>query len=473
MLKKSKSLFVQKEAPFAADKLGYCQQFGEYLGNVIGNSHGACTIAIDGKWGSGKSTFLRMLRGHLENTQVPSLFFNSWENDYIDDPLAALIAELAKQSKEPPFLSSPSGAVRSAVNAIKTKGKKLLFMTGAIGIKIATAGVMSQEDLAEIVSPEIAKGVTEGVQKFAEKQIEDYEKKSKTVEGFKAALRHLVEVINQGNSGGPPKPIVFFVDELDRCRPDHAIRILERVKHLFDVDGIVFVFAVHQTQLAAAIKSVYGESFDSLEYLKRFFDVSVKLPTPSRNNYCKNLFDFYNSGALTHQIQSGNFLNITLNLVDAFQLDLRAVERVVRTLSLISRGVDRGVEVDETLQPFFAILSEGWLMGYEKFRGGSWSGRDLSRELFSNSPAKDFWQMRKNNLAAYIDAVLFAWDFRDAPEGQAISFAQSQLGTLTNSSGAEVQRHSDIIEYLGKDWLPTKREIRLALTRTEQLRQMS
>ena len=81
--------------------------------------------------------------------------------------------------------------------------------------------------------------------------------------------------------------------------------------------------------------------------------------------------------------------------------------------------------------------------------------------------------MRKNNLAAYIDAVLFAWDFRDAPEGQAISFAQSQLGTLTNSSGAEVQRHSDIIEYLGKDWLPTKREIRLALTRTEQLRQMS
>jgi hypothetical protein len=72
----------------------------------------------------------------------------------------------------------------------------------------------------------------------------------------------------------------IFIDELDRCRPTYSIAMLERIKHLFDVDGVVFVLATDATQLSHSIKAVYGSEFDSKRYLQRFFSRTYKLPTP-------------------------------------------------------------------------------------------------------------------------------------------------------------------------------------------------
>ncbi|WP_081764293.1 P-loop NTPase fold protein [Sphingobium sp. Ant17] len=66
-------------------------------------------------------------------------------------------------------------------------------------------------------------------------------------------------------------PIFVVVDELDRCRPDYAIALLESIKHLFDVPGVVFVIALHGRQLTASIEAVYGAKFDATAYLRRFF----------------------------------------------------------------------------------------------------------------------------------------------------------------------------------------------------------
>ncbi len=79
--------------------------------------------------------------------------------------------------------------------------------------------------------------------------------------------------------------MVVFVDELDRCSPSFAIQLLERVKHFFDIENVVFVFSVNVKELQHTIKRFYGEQFDATKYLSRFFSISVSLPKVDRERF--------------------------------------------------------------------------------------------------------------------------------------------------------------------------------------------
>ena len=80
------------------------------------------------------------------------------------------------------------------------------------------------------------------------------------------------------------------MDELDRCRPDYAIELLEGIKHLFGVPGVYFVVATNTIQLGESIRAVYGNGFDGQRYLKRFFDLQFSLPEPSNEEFLRALF---------------------------------------------------------------------------------------------------------------------------------------------------------------------------------------
>ncbi|MFT7640583.1 MAG: putative KAP-like P-loop ATPase, partial [Pirellulaceae bacterium] len=88
-------------------------------------------------------------------------------------------------------------------------------------------------------------------------------------------------------TAGNGKPVIVLIDELDRCRPNYSVDLLERLKHYFAVEGIVFVLAVDKTQLCHAINGVYGEKFDSSTYLPRFFDEIFRLAKPDGAKYTK------------------------------------------------------------------------------------------------------------------------------------------------------------------------------------------
>ena len=74
--------------------------------------------------------------------------------------------------------------------------------------------------------------------------------------------------------------LVIFIDELDRCKPDYAIQLLERIKHYIISEQITFVFSVNIEQLQHTIKRFYGDDFDACSYLDRFFDFHVALSVP-------------------------------------------------------------------------------------------------------------------------------------------------------------------------------------------------
>ena len=79
--------------------------------------------------------------------------------------------------------------------------------------------------------------------------------------------------------------LVIFIDELDRCKPDFAVKLLERIKHYFVNPDITFVFSINSMELQHTIKQYYGSEFDACKYLDRFFDLRIVLPDISTEKF--------------------------------------------------------------------------------------------------------------------------------------------------------------------------------------------
>ena len=93
------------------------------------------------------------------------------------------------------------------------------------------------------------------------------------------------------------KKIIFFIDELDRCRPDYAIETLETIKHFFDESNIVFVLATDDNRLQSSVNSVYGSEIANEDYLHKFIDIKFNLP--EIENTEKHLLSEWKSGGDT------------------------------------------------------------------------------------------------------------------------------------------------------------------------------
>lgn len=100
------------------------------------------------------------------------------------------------------------------------------------------------------------------LQEHLSAQVENYDKEKQSLQYFKEALAKITSKLD--------KPLVFIVDELDRCKPEFAIRLIERIKH-FWYPKVVFILAINKTQLEESINNFYGFS-NTANYLEKFID---------------------------------------------------------------------------------------------------------------------------------------------------------------------------------------------------------
>ncbi|MGE9549176.1 KAP family P-loop NTPase fold protein [Snodgrassella sp. CS2] len=133
--------------------------------------------------------------------------------------------------------------------------------------------------------------------------------------------------------------MVIFIDELDRCRPNFAIEVLEKAKHLFNVDNIIFVLATDKSQLAHSIRAVYGQGLDVNGYLRRFIDFDYLLPSPVRSVYIKYLvtkmgFDKNLNNDETHIYDHQKKLDSIIRL---YNLTLREQESFCNILNVVMK----------------------------------------------------------------------------------------------------------------------------------------
>ncbi len=138
---------------------------------------------------------------------------------------------------------------------------------------------------------DVVENTTKAATELLEETIKDFTKRKKCIAEFRSELEEFVK------DSENKKPVIFIIDELDRCRPTYAVELLEQLKHFFSVNGIVFILSIDKMHLASSVKGFYGTSeINTDEYLRRFIDLEYSIPKPSNKSFCKYLFEYYDFG---------------------------------------------------------------------------------------------------------------------------------------------------------------------------------
>jgi predicted transcriptional regulator len=278
------------------------KKYADFLTQYLIAKKGPFVININAPWGSGKTFFIKHWCEDLKK-EHPCVLFNAWENDFSNDPLLSVISCIEKDLS--PLLSVTDKNDKK-INSGLSKAGKYLKSIAPILARAAVSKAIGKDGLEELqqLNEKDEKAATEIVEKVTEQLIQNNKAVEKAIESFEKSLKDLIEQLTC-NRSDLKKPLFIFIDELDRCRPLYAIELLERIKHLFGVPGIVFVIATDTEQLKHSVNAIYGSGFDSNTYLRRFFDQSYTLSLPDYIEYAKLLFQEFDSDLVDRFVQIG------------------------------------------------------------------------------------------------------------------------------------------------------------------------
>ncbi len=386
------------ESPWADDALDR-GAVADRLTAIVGGQEVPFALSVDGRWGTGKTFLLKRWKQELATQGWEAIYYNAWEDDFAHDPLLAILSQLQG--------SLDRGRFRRVVGKIMKAGRPLLrpaasaALTAAVGVPLP--------------SPRPGERPEAGFDAYREKR----EKKDE--------LRRLLGQMAADVSEESGHPLVVVIDELDRCRPTFAIELLERVKHIFDVPNIVFVFGINRDELVKALQSVYGE-IDAGTYLRRFFDMEFVLPEPDPRAFCEHLFARYGLEAFLAGHSERGSVNLPAAthvvpvLLGTMGLSLRDMDYCMRLLSLAAR--DAEADLAPTLELFVTLvaLKIANQTLYRDFVSGAARAADVIDYIHTCRSSRDSvtsqgWHVEGSDMER-VEAALYAADGGGSAEGQ-------------------------------------------------------
>ena len=259
----------------------FVKQLERMIENISANKSSTC-FAINGKWGCGKTFVLDMLQEKLEAKQNEEtadnkyfiIRYNSWAYDYYAEPVIAIVASMVKIIESKIKLLPDSEIKSKGLGILKASGIALLGLTN--GLIKSTFGLDAQK-----VYETYEKGKEAGALAYEKKHAYDvYFDLNKVMEELANTLKSIREEYT----------IVFLVDELDRCMPEYAIKVLERLHHLTEgKSNIITVISMDKDQLKKSVKKIFGID-NSDKYLEKFIQFEVKL---DYGNISESILDKY------------------------------------------------------------------------------------------------------------------------------------------------------------------------------------
>ena len=353
----------------------YVATFLEMLDNVDENF----TIFINGDWGTGKTFLVKQiytlltyyneyikeeLKGYntqldqvlqkdsfkdlkLEKNFVP-IYYNAWNNDSHIDPINSIIFNIIKEH-----------------DILKDYQKESSDVIDKIASVLDMANIWSNGSVKELVSTFKRKDIIPEIT---------------TMENLKETLNLLLDklLVERGDK------LVIFVDELDRCNPIYSIKLLERIKHFFYHENIIFVFSVNENELTNTISNYYGQNFDSHRYLNKFFDISIDLPKVNISNYMEYLGIERNSKYFNKTIHEIiEYYNFTMRDCIRYYQSLKIIEDLAGNCSNYGFSDDRGYNMIKMfILPALMAIKIIDLKGYIKIINGN--GFDIFFNIINN-----------------------------------------------------------------------------------------
>ena len=297
---RAREFVAEPSNPFEHDVLGRETHVRSFCA-VLAGVQSPAVISVDAGWGEGKTAFLKMCAALMRSdchasSGVAVAEFNAWTQNYHNDPLKDIVSAVTSQ-------------ITDTADERDKRNARLLRQAAA---QVAAGGLLPDEIFAD--------------ENSARQDVEDFKK---------ALADHAA-----GNGG----KLVVFVDELDRCQPDYALRILERIRHLFDVVGVLVVIAVNPEALHLATPPMHdpdrGEHF-----LRRLIDQRMRLPKCDEMDTIKFVDHTCGQAGLLERWTDQGYTQRMLHSVTRLPgTSLRDIEQIIHRVALVAASLSRPTE---------------------------------------------------------------------------------------------------------------------------------
>lgn len=321
------------------DKLNR-KPFAEFLLSLIEhrnehrrpNSNASYSIAIDAAYGSGKTRFLRMLQSMvLEDNNYSLAYYSAWEHDLYDDALTPILSLLDQESgvfSDVAYERMEKSYATKALDLLKKMGTSFLLTKAKKYFDNDVDAVL--DDLKDLLK--------------SEKPLRNaYDVRMECIRKLQNGLRAATE----------DKPLIFIIDELDRCNPSFAIKTLEVAKHLLDVENVIFIFAIDMRQMSAAVRKFYGQDIDADGYLCKIFDYMTLLPATNPERYIKKSLQAIDPAIRTTQ---GNLYSLACEILISEHCTLRFIDTFLSAFSVLWHTLLKHQEIESISSIYFISL---------------------------------------------------------------------------------------------------------------------
>lgn len=293
----------------------------EVLGNAVIDTSDPITVGIFGKWGTGKTSMMRLIMNKIEQkSNVVPVWFKAWQYEKEEHLIVPLIDTITRE------LDKKDNDKQAVA---KTLGDALRSIAYAFAAKVKF-GVPS---LAEVEA-----GVD--VKEFIEHSQEKIKKSSEERSFYFKAFEKLTQCWEKG--GGILR-IVVLIDDLDRCFPAKAVALLESIKLVLNQPGFSFVIGVHDEIIREFVKTKYTrECGIESQYFEDYLDkiIQVKVPVPEREpedmqEYIKALLE--QTYEITKEDTSEDLMNL---IAESCNRNPRSVVRLLNRIMVTVRIIE-------------------------------------------------------------------------------------------------------------------------------------
>ena len=256
---------------FEKDKFNYGPLSKKILDEILLKMELPNCFGLYGNWGSGKSTMLHYMRRHLANgsknkyKEITPIYFEAWKYEYSDqsDLLFALLSSIQQHS-----------GISAGV------WKKFL-----VDVAVVASGVLRKSKIVDI------KETAKDFELFESKIFKEHERWFDRVEGLQESFKTLIAQVLKKNKSSK---LVVFIDDLDRCLPENAVKLLEGIKNFLLAENTLFVLAIDRRIIGEMVEKKYGLHYGyGEEYLMKIIHYYYELPTVTLKEVVDEVFSMH------------------------------------------------------------------------------------------------------------------------------------------------------------------------------------
>lgn len=312
------------------------------------------------RWGMGKTIFARRLESKIvADADMRAIYYDAFANDYQKDVFTSIAAQIIGNFDDGNSDKNLNKFKENAIKVAKIFGR--VAMKG--GVRALTVGLLKLADFNDAVDEEndadnsfsasdadIESLIEKETFAIIDKKLSNARNDENTLKAFKSALGDLAA----------DKKIIFIIDELDRCRPDYALNLIEAIKHFYSVKNVHFLLVANMDSLQNSVEHQYGNK-NSLEYLQKFYDLKLQFPKPEEfeNNsiartYIGTIFQKISNDVKDEELRNG-LIKFLENRMIKHNYSLRNLEKLANSLKFCILYSDFN---SLRLLPIIAILAD-------------------------------------------------------------------------------------------------------------------